>query len=137
MLPQLPVLQPIEPSFGSNSVIIEGSTHRSGISPGESKDLAISMILGVGRATFTDAAAAGLAAAVTIHVQGIVCTRHGRCHWRTLKTIRRHVTVTASRTRFSLPRARRGQRVEVRVTIPGFTHEGLLYEKTSITGIAP
>ncbi len=137
MLPQLPVLQPIEPSLGRNSVIIEGSTHLSGASPGESKDLAISMILGAGRATFTDSAAAGLAAAVTIRVQEIVCTRHGRCRWRTLRTIRRHVTVAGSRTRFSLPRARRGQRVEVRVTVPAFTHEGLLYEKTSITGIAP
>ncbi len=137
MLPQLPVLQPIEPSFGHNSVTIEGSTRRSGTSPGQSKDLAISMILGVGRATFTDSAAAGRAAAVTIRVQGDVCTRHGRCHWKTLRTIRRHVTVMDSRTRFSLPRARRGQRVEVRVTVPAFTYEGLFYEKTSIIGIAP
>ena len=137
MLPQLPVLQAVEQSFGGNSVIIEGSTHVSGVSPGESEHLDISMILAVGRATFTDSAAAGLAAAVTIRVQGIVCTRPGRCRWRTLRTIHRHVTVTVSRTRFSLPRARRGQRVEVRVTVPAFTHEGLSYERTSIIGIAP
>lgn len=137
MLPQLPVLQLIEPSFRGNSAIIESSTHLSGVSPGKSRDLAISMILGAGKAAFTDSAAAGLAAAVTIHVQGIVCTRRGRCRWKTLRTISRHVTVTDSRTRFSLPHARPGQRVEVRVTVPAFTHEGLLYEKTSITGIAP
>jgi hypothetical protein len=136
MLPQLPILQPVEPSFGHNSAITEG-TQPFDVSSGEPEDLAISMILGTGRAAFTAPVAAGLAAAVTIHLQEIACTRYGRCRWRTLRTIHRNVTITGSRTRFSLPRARRGERVEVRVTVPAFTHDGLLYEKTSITGIAP
>jgi hypothetical protein len=137
MLPQLPILQPIEPSFGHGTTSTEGSTHPPGVSTSESDDLAISMILGAGRAAFTAPAAAGLEAAVTIHVQAISCTRYGRCHWKTLRTLHRHVTITGSRTRFSLPRARRGERIEVRVTVPAFTHNGLSYETTSITGIAP
>jgi hypothetical protein len=138
MLPRLPTLQPVVvPSYSHGTTFTQSSTQPLGSSSGAGEDLAISMILGLGKATFTAPGAAGLAAAVTIHVQQIACTRYGRCRGRTLRTIHRQVTITGSKTRFSLPHTRRGQRVEVRVTVPAFTHEGLSYEKTSITGIAP
>lgn len=125
MLPQLPVI-----SYQQDQA--EGGGRRP-----KSRKLNYSLVLGVRRGTiYSPSVARGELAQLILYVERRVCVR-SHCRWRILSTRHRKLRISVPRTGFSLPRARRGEYVRVKLTVPPFTYAGIPYRGVTLTANAP